>query len=113
MRARVIDRQSGEAVDEIEADSVYGLFQALLDWAERRGVPRFQAPLLYRTDRSAAAPPVPVGPDDASAEALPLPLFDKITAEPPDNVPRPKRTRHRKRSGEQGTGPVDEQPRLF
>jgi hypothetical protein len=51
VRARIIERISGAAVGEIEAETTYGLWMALLDWGEGQGVPRFTVPAHYRTER--------------------------------------------------------------
>lgn len=65
MRAQIIERASGAVVATVEAETTYGLWTALLDWGEARGVPRFQVPTFYRTariDAAEAATPVRAAP---------------------------------------------------
>ena len=67
MQARIIDRSTGEVVATVEAETTYGLWTALLDWGEARGVPRFQVPALYRSERVGGAV------DAAPVRAVPKP----------------------------------------
>jgi hypothetical protein len=83
VRALVIERATGAVVGAVEADSGYGLWLALLDWGERQGVPRFQVPARYRTERGVerpAAAPAPPGRDEAEPAA---------TGDPPPSEPAP------------------------
>jgi hypothetical protein len=111
VRARVIERATGAAVGEIEAETSYGLWTALLDWAERRGTPRFRALAYYRTEREPdasgelpTAPPAPrpsdktrpaarttksprpspSSPDDEADMNPPAPAGRPLTGTPPD-----------------------------
>lgn len=67
MRAWIIERASGAALVEIEAENSYGLFQALLDWGEAQGLARFQVPALYRTERNPTFGSVSEAPAQATA----------------------------------------------
>jgi hypothetical protein len=126
VRALVIERATGAVVGAVEADSGYGLWLALLDWGEQQGVPRFQVPARYLTERGAAPPgrgeaepaaPPPAPPAPAAQLALlPAPADPPAaaTGAPAGASPaaRPRRAGRQRRPATGGR-PAAEQPRLF
>jgi hypothetical protein len=95
MRARVIDRASGAVVGEVEADTTYGLWLALLDWGERQGVSRFQVPARYRTEREATT----LSPHSEARPARRAPA-----PAPPAREERPARSTGKRAAAGPGTG---------
>src|SRR5688500_1056692 len=74
VRARVIERASGAVVGEIEAETSYALWQALLTWGEQQGLPRFRVPERYRTERMPEAEAASEGAAGTAAPAMPPPV---------------------------------------
>jgi hypothetical protein len=95
VRARVIDRASGAVVGEVEADTTYGLWLALLDWGEGQGVSRFQVPARYRTEREGTTP----APHGEARPARRAPA-----SATPAREERPARSRGKRAGGGTGTG---------
>ena len=107
MRARVIDRESGAVLGEIEADTAYALFQSLLDFGEQQAMPRYQVPARLRTERlderapavsavPAADPAAPVAPAaDPAWLAPPLEALAELLAPQATAERRPRRTTRR------------------